>query len=109
VNLAYQKSFTKLGIPIKKITSVGVRRAIDEYLGNLTQGLLSDDFARLVGIARRQPEARRLNDFMLRLLRRRIAFRYCDGRNCWVDIHPLVIETEGFQHAFKSGSPLIEE
>ena len=46
---------------------------------------------------------------MLRLLRRRIAFRYSNGRDRWVDVHPLVIETEGFQRAFKSGPRLIEE
>ena len=109
VNLAYQKSFTKLGVPIKKISSVGVRRAIDEYRANLTEGLLSEDFVRLADIARREPESHRLDNVTLRLLRRRIAFRYCDSRNRWVDVHPLVIETEGFQHAFKSGSRLVEK
>ena len=49
MNLAFQKSFTKLGVPIKKITSVGVRRAIDQYRGDLTEGLLSEDFVRLAG------------------------------------------------------------
>jgi hypothetical protein len=109
VNLAYQKSFTKLGVPIKRITSVGVRRAIDHYRGDLTEGLLPEDFVRLAGIARREPESKALDDAMLRLLRRRIAFRYSNGRDRWVDVHPLVIGTEGFQHAFKSGSRLVEE
>jgi hypothetical protein len=104
VNLACQKSFTKLGTRINKVTSVGVQKAIDEYRGNLAEGLLADDFERLVAIARRDPEAQTLDETMLRLLKRRIAFRYSNGKDRWIDVHPLVIETEGFQRAITSAS-----
>jgi hypothetical protein len=104
INLACQKSFTKLGVPITKITSAGVQRAIDEYRANLTEGLLPKDFERLAAIARRDLGAQPLDDSMLQLLKRRIAFRYSNGKDRWVDVHPMVIETEGFQRAFTQGS-----
>jgi hypothetical protein len=104
VNLACQKSFTKLGEPIEKISSAGVRRAIEEYRANLSEGLLPNDLKRLVAIARRDPEAQVLDEAMLQLLKRRIAFRYSTKSDRWVDVHPMVIETEGFKSAFNSGT-----
>ncbi len=105
VNLAYQKSFTSLDAPVQRLTARGVRRAIEEYRGYQTAGLLVDDYQRLAAVARRDPGSQTLDDSMLQLLRRRIAFRYSNGKEQWLDVHPLVIETEGFQRAFASPPP----
>jgi hypothetical protein len=102
VNLAYQKSFTSLDAPVKHLTSRGVRRAIEEYRGYQTAGLLADNYERLAAVARRDPGSQALDAPMLQLLKRRIAFRYSNGKEQWLDVHPLVIETEGFQRAFAS-------
>jgi hypothetical protein len=105
VNLAHQKSFRSLGEPITKVTSQGVRRAIDQYRSDLTQGLLQFHQARLAAIARRELNSEEFDEPMLQLLRRRLAFEYSNGRERWIDVHPLVIETEGFRRAFTSESP----
>jgi hypothetical protein len=105
VNLAYQQSFTSLDAPVERLTARGVRRAIEKYRGYQTAGLLEADYQRLAAVARRDSGSLVLDDLMLRLLRRRIAFRYSNGKEEWVDIHPLVIETEGFQRAFTSPPP----
>jgi len=106
INLAYQKSFTSVGEPITKLTSQGVRRAIDQYQNDLTQGLLEIHYVRLAAIARGELKAQSLDEPMLQLLRRRIAFEYSNDKDRWIDVHPLVIETEGFQRAYTSGSGL---
>jgi hypothetical protein len=106
VNLAHQKSFTGLGEPIKKLTSQGVQRAIDQYRGDVTQGLLEVHYKRLATIAGGEWKSQELDELMLQLLRRRIAFEYSSDKERWVDVHPMVIETEGFQRAFKSESSL---
>jgi hypothetical protein len=97
-----------LGEPITKITSLGVRRAIDQYRGDLTQGLLQIHHERLAAIARGELNSQEFDEPMLQLLRRRIAFEYSNDRERWVDIHPLVIETEGFRRAYTSGADLAD-
>jgi hypothetical protein len=74
----------------------------------ITQGLLQVHHERLAAIARRELNSREFDEPMLQLLRRRIVFEYSNDRERWVDIHPLVIETEGFRRAFTSGAHLAD-
>ena len=106
VSLAYQKSFSGLGELSTKLTSQGVRHAIDQYRGDLTDGLLESHYELLAAIVSGDSTAQSLDDPMLQLLKRRIAFRYSNGKDRWVDVHPMIIETEGFQRAVTQRSRL---
>ncbi len=106
VNLAHQKSFTSLDEPLMNLTSQGVLRAISQYRSDLTQGLLEIHYRRLAAIAQGEVNSQELDEPMLQLLRRRIVFEYCDGKDRWFDVHPMVIETEGFRRAFTQRSRL---
>lgn len=107
VNLARTKSRTSISQPLTHITSQGVQRAIDEYRLTLTEGLQEKDFQRLAAIARREPAAQALDEHALQLLARRIALRYPGDGDRWTDVHPLVIETEGFQRAFAQSASIV--
>ena len=102
VCLAYQKSR-----PDDQLTHKGVENAVRTYRSFLTDGLLDGDFRKLAAIAGRQDGAEILDSEMLRLLKKRIVFRYWNGKRKWADVHPLVIETEGFRRAQQSASPTV--
>ena len=66
-----------------------------------TDGLVEEDYRRLAAIARREPSSQHLDEQMLRFLGRRCALRYMDSKGQqWLDVHPLLIETEGFRRAY---------
>ena len=102
VCLAYQKSR-----PDDQLTHKGVENAIRTYRSFLTDGLLDGDFQKLAAIANHQAGADTIDAGMLRLLKKRIVFRYWNGERSWADVHPLVIETEGFRRAQQSASPIV--
>lgn len=107
VNLARQKSRTRLTEPLTHLTPSGVLRAIDAYRLTLTEGLQEKDYVRLAAIARREQQAQVLDDHVLQFLARRIALRYPRDRDRWTDVHPLVIETEGFHRAFTASASIV--
>jgi len=73
--------------------------------GTYLRRLNSDDYERLAQIARKQAVPR--DTLTNRLLFNRFALEYLDvAQELWMDVHPLVIETEPFRHAFASLSPL---
>ena len=72
---------------------------------------MRNDYQRLVAIARRAPEAQLFDEHALRLLsRRRVLLSrrrvllYRDRENRWFDVHPLLIEDEGFRHVHDATS-----
>lgn len=105
--LTRQKSRTNPTTPVTHLTSSGVRRAVTEYRTLLTEGLGPEDYKRLARIAGREPEADTLDAHALQLLSRRVALRYPRDGERWTDVHPLVIETEGFQRAVTAGSSIV--
>lgn len=109
VNRSRQKSRTSLKESPTKLTPSGVRRAVDDYRFTLTEGLQEEDYRRLAAIASRRPEALVLDAHTLRLLSRRRVLLYPGGRSPWIDVHPLVIEDEGFQHASAVPSPILAD
>jgi hypothetical protein len=98
VDTSRQKSRSSLRDMPRKFTREGVHQAILEYRFQITEGLLTNDYHRLVGIARRAPEAQIFDEHALRLLSRRRILLYRDRENRWFDVHPLLIEDEGFRH-----------
>jgi hypothetical protein len=101
VTLARQKS-----VPAKRLTPEGVHHAILSYRGVLTDGLLEADYERLARVALGEAGADHLDDILRGLLKRRIVFKYCVRDDRWYDVHPLVIETEGFRRAKQKASRL---
>lgn len=83
-----------------KITASGVQRAIRNERDNRVEGLLEEDYKRLVEIARGVPQAQQMDEDALRLLKKRYVLQYMDEDGRWLDVHPLLIETEGFRRAW---------
>jgi hypothetical protein len=104
VDTSRQKSRSSLRDMPRKFTREGVRQAMLEYRFQITEGLLTNDYHRLVGIARRAPEAQIFDEHALRLLSRRRILLYRDRENRWFDVHPLLIEDEGFRHVHDATS-----
>ena len=71
----------------------------------MAEGLRSEDYERLVAIARRRDqEFQHFDEHVLRLLSRRRVLLYRDRENRWFDVHPLLIEDEGFRHVHDATS-----
>ena len=104
VDTSRQKSRSSLKDMPSKLTRQGVHQAILEYRFQITEGLLRNDYQRLVAIARRAPEAQLFDEHALRLLSRRRVLLYRDRENRWFDVHPLLIEDEGFRHVHDATS-----
>lgn len=96
----------KISIPPveRKITSAGVQRAVLEMRDELAEGLLEDDYKCLVKIAERVPEAQNMDEATLGFLSRRRVLRYQGADGCWLDVHPLLVESEGFKRHKKAQS-----
>jgi hypothetical protein len=107
VGTSRQKSRSSLGDKPGKLTRNGVHQAILEYRLQLAEGLLRDDYQRLVAIARWAPDAQICDDHALRLLSRRRVLYYRDQENSWFNVHPLLIEDERFRHVHDATSSLI--
>ena len=107
VNLARTKSRKDLNTPLTQITTEGVEKAIAEYRLTLTEGLEEADYQRLAALAQQKSQEDRLDEHIQRLLNKRVVLRYSRKGIRWTDIHPLVIETEGFQNACRSTKPQI--
>lgn len=105
VDTSRQKSWRLKDTP-KQLTRQGVHQAILEYRFLNTEGLLPADYQRLVAIARRAPEAQLFDEHALRLLSRRRVLLYRDTDKQWFDVHPLLIEDEGFRHVHDATSLL---
>ena len=88
-------------------TRQAVRTAIQRMRATYVRRLTDEDYLLLAQIARREHVPR--DDLTIRLLFHRFALEYLDqDGEPWMDVHPLVVETEGFQRALKSGSPLAQ-
>ncbi len=104
VGIAFQKSFTDIDSPPTRLTSEGVHHAIAQYRNDLTAGLLPEHYKGLALIADCKAESQIQDENQL--LKRRVLLRYKDADNPWIDVHPLVIETKGFQDARSASSPI---
>jgi hypothetical protein len=100
INLAYSHVLDS-----SRFTYEAVIRAIRDMRGTYLRRLNKDDYMRLAQIARREAVPR--DALTNRLLFNRFALEYLDEeQEPWMDVHPLVIETESFRYAFASLSPL---
>ena len=104
VDTSRQKSRSSLRDMPHKFTHQGVHQAILEYRFQIAEGLLTNDYQRLADIARRAPEAQIFDEHALRLLSRRRILLYRDREHRWFDVHPLLIEDEGFRHVHDASS-----
>ncbi|MGO9601165.1 MAG: hypothetical protein ACLP7Q_24565 [Isosphaeraceae bacterium] len=105
VGVARQKSRSSLAEPPGKLTKSGVHHAILEYRYQMAEGLRCEDYERLVAIARRRDqEVQHFDEHALRLLSRRRVLLYRDRENRWFDVHPLLIEDEGFRNVHDATS-----
>lgn len=109
VNMARKKSRSRLSEPLTKLTTTGVQAAIAEYRLVLTEGLEAADYDHLALIARQKDYEDKLDETTLKLLNRRAVLRYAQDGKRWSDVHPLVVETEGFQHACARYAPLTDK
>lgn len=86
-----------------RVTRGAVQTAIGRMRATYARRLTSEDYQRLAEIARRVPVAR--DERTGRLLFHRFALEYLDDADQpWVDVHPLVVETEEFRSAYGSSS-----
>lgn len=86
-------------------TPSAVQKAIHEMRATYVRRISADDYTALAAIARRDGELNNSGDgtHKRRLLYNRFALEYLDENDQpWVDIHPLVIETEGFRRAINA-------
>ena len=96
-----------------RLTPYSVQKAIRQMRATYLRQLNADDYARLAHIARHKqmrPESDAAGTVRQkgRLLFHRYALEYLDNQDKpWIDVHPLVIETEEFQNAYAAGSNLI--
>ena len=104
IGIAFQKSFTSIDVPTTHLTSEGVRHAIAQYRNDLTAGLLPEHYKGLAQIADCKAESQIADE--KQLLNRRVILRYKDEDTNWIDVHPLVVETKGFQDARTGASPI---
>jgi len=96
-----------------RLTSLAVQKAIRQMRATYLRQLNSDDYARLAYIARHK-QMRPEDDAQLasrqksHLLFHRYALEYLDENDQpWIDVHPLVIETEEFQDAYNSTKTIV--
>jgi hypothetical protein len=78
---------------------------IQQYRATLVRRLTPADYQRLAQVARREPAPR--DELTSRLLFYRYLLEYTDNGNVWMDVHPLIIETEEFQRAFTGQSRIV--
>ena len=98
VTAARKKSVVSLSDPpLQQITASGVTRAIQEVRANRVEGVLEGHYERLVKIAGRKPEAQQMDEAALVFLSQRRILQYGDETGHWIDVHPLLVETEGFR------------
>lgn len=109
VDTSRQKSRKSLKDTPKKLTSDGVRKAIEEYRLQQTEGLQECDYIRLVALARRDPNSDVIDDHAMRLMNRRRILRYRSESTSWIDIHPILLEDRRFQRDFANASRLVSE
>ena len=89
-----------------KISSEGVAKGIARYRLAFTEGLSEADYLRLAKLVREKSSGDNLDADVQKFLAERIALRYCQNDQRWTDVHPLVIETEGYRNALKAESKL---
>ncbi len=94
IALAYEMSDGDL------LSHRGVEIAVKELRATYSRELSQDDYERLADIAARESVPR--DEETLRLLYNRWALEYYDEEGeVWLDVHPLVIEIDEFQDAYR--------
>ena len=109
INSARKFSVKNLNETPTKISSEGVVKGIARYRLSFTEGLSEADYTRLAKLAREKSSGDNLDAEVQKFLAERIALRYCQNDQRWKDVHPLVIETEGYQNALKAESKITKE
>jgi hypothetical protein len=91
VTLAYSEEPTA-----QRISETAVSRAIRKFRTSFVRRLTPEDYGRLAQVSRHEQNPDRLTR---QLLYRRDALEYLENGNVWMDVHPIIIEIEAFQHA----------
>lgn len=100
--MARKHSVVSLHEPQTKITHAGVLKGIRFYRMTMTEGLQAEDFTRLVRLSKEKHIEPVVDPMVQRFLATRVALRYCHEAERWTDIHPLVLEAEGFLKAIET-------
>jgi hypothetical protein len=82
-----------------RLTSAGVDKAIRALRADYVRELSEEDYQRLGQIAANHAVPR--DERTLKLLFNRQALEYCDGDHVWMDVHPIVVEIDEFQTAYR--------
>lgn len=100
VTLAFQRAGERL-------SRTAVLAAIQQYRATFVRRLTPEDYERLAHIAHRASVPR--DRLTARLLYHRFALEYTEGDgSIWMDVHPLIVETEEFQRAFRNQGRLVQ-
>jgi hypothetical protein len=99
VTLAFQQAGAKF-------THFAVMAAIQQYRATFVRRLTPADYERLAQIARRELAPR--DDLTARLLFHRFLLEYTENGRVWMDVHPLIVETEEFQRAFRGQARIVQ-
>ena len=99
VTLAFQQAGDKF-------THSAVQAAIQQYRDTFVRRLTPDDYERLAQIARREPAPQ--DKLTSRLLYHRFALEYTETSGVWMDVHPLIVETEEFQREFREQGRIVQ-
>jgi hypothetical protein len=99
VTLAFQQAGNNF-------THAAVEAAIQKYRATFVRRLTPEDYKRLAEIARREPAPQ--DKLTARLLYHRFALEYGESGGVWMDVHPLIVETEEFQRAFKQQGRIVQ-
>lgn len=91
----------------QQITSAAVQKAVHEFRGTYMRLLVTtpQDYRCLAKVARREvmsAEESSLSEELNRLLFRGCLLEYIEDNEPWYDVHPVLIETEEFRHAFNT-------
>lgn len=94
----------------ERITSEAVRRSISTLRNDYVRQLMSDDYNYLAEIARSKRLQREDDKPMIperHPLHCGYALEYLDDNGeQWVDVHPLIVETDGFRRAYRKREAL---
>jgi hypothetical protein len=98
VTLAFQQAG-------EKFSHAAVVAAIQRYRATFVRRVTSEDYERLAQVARREVPH---DSLTARLLYHRFALEYTENGAVWMDVHPLIVETEEFQRAYSDKGPIVQ-
>ena len=83
-----------------RLTTQGVGEAVQEMRAEYARQLSDADYERLAQIAARRSVPRDKQTLELLMYRRALEY-YDRGGKVWLDVHPLIVEIDRFQDAYR--------